>query len=1468
MLTSSSTRNAEIIHHRVIDTAIGLFKLHHPCLQQDTGSGLSSNPGGGGRLARKLREEPRRPNLVLLGIGHPLPTSDPLPNFVPSSVDGCGSDLVVVDELQPLYVVGTFCVLIVLPGFDAAHREQPLEGPTPVVRAAVPLLTDTSRGFSREEKVFLSRGIPEKGNTLASVRSSRATTTLDLGLSSFGSTHSEPVSPAQVPQRWTLWETTDNLAGASRQPKPLIGSRAKPTSSEAIQRSRSISPDKTLQVPVTHTDNPTSAGSRPEKLQVTFTGLPLSYRGRTSSPTSNPRPPTVEQKLSVSHSKRQRSSAPTISSPLTTSTKPQDYMMVEEGNSMEMRAGMERGYEMSPMAAIRLELEKEEEDEISIYTAAGMMAGRTALGKSDIVDRGVAMPPSSTPRFVLNKELLYELSFVTEKLQEALKQASELCEERTGYFKIDPRGVLFRVLKGTNDIGLINVAWVGLRRRIELALKTMEKYEAQYQNRLAIISSPTSTATELYEPLDRLESSSDQMRELFDRVPHFRDQLSESSQGKTKTFRSWSKLVPVPEEIIEAFPDRKPEKHPAIRYYDDKGRFIEIDYSLNREDDMERERTTRTEVQSGKQREVPPHLPAETWRGEESQSYPLPVDKRPDAEALLGSGTPFKGSSGMFDNIPFPPSMDIPSREGLPNVLHGLATPSGSLNNPFYSNPSSDGIGTGGIDSPDWRDRSSATVMTAHPATPGPAKPSYGTPWSHSPRRPLPATTGTAPGAMTSSTAGPSTSATGNVSKDLPGGNNGREGNGDSGSSGGGRLPYNQFPRQHHQDNNRGPPNPGDPPGGGGGPPNSGAENLEGYLRKFGLTERPRQFSSQRRANTTEAEKLEDFENLNGGVAEIPESSNQPMDGDRVLKECFAILQRRQRAPPVGGYPFQKNDHVTTKMGRLPPSPCKCCGSKNHWDKECPDWAVYLERAKRRANVTMTLRPEEESAYQSAYSVLLEQRLVDSPQQAEDFRSAAESLLKASHRELEEETRCKSADSSYTVGGSEDSKFGSSGIPLDPVKDIGNGLSEYKDNCNRKPSSELEGKFSKRRASFEEVRDEHWAAMAEKPKAKKHLIEELDDPSGNYEEEECQKEGPEAVETQSEGPHPESRQWANEDPTLETDFQEGEWKEAFTANLTQSETQSSGSESSDSLPPPKIDNVPVKLTKWRKHKPGSSAMGISVLAMKGWVGSTYNTRTDLRLDSCADITLISREFYDSLKSKPRLQQGKRMNLWQLTDKEASISGFVSIPVSIEEGAKVQFGRTHHTVQAEGVGRTKDFERLRQSVALANKFTKSKTHKREQARRRRRKTKLGEDARTIRAADDYKLKPHECHNILVEGNFKEEREWLVEKNLLSNHNGSMLAVPNVLISSRRPIIPISNPSDSPRYIRKGEVIGTITDPQEFFDNEQSSPGGSDLRKKAEAMAAIIRVSMNDPTDKADKDEESETEESTHPHGWRN
>ncbi|RDB26460.1 hypothetical protein Hypma_006020 [Hypsizygus marmoreus] len=171
-------------------------------------------------------------------------------------------------------------------------------------------------------------------------------------------------------------------------------------------------------------------------------------------------------------------------------------------------------------------------------------------------------------------------------------------------------------------------------------------------------------------------------------------------------------------------------------------------------------------------------------------------------------------------------------------------------------------------------------------------------------------------------------------------------------------------------------------------------------------------------------------------------------------------------------------------------------------------------------------------------------------------------------------------------------------------------------------------------------------------------------------------------------------------------------------------------------------------------------MGISVLSCRGWVGNTKNPSIDLRLDSGADITLISEEYYRSLISPPAMQQGLKMKLWQLMDKHASLKGFVRMPIFImdgngelieteaeayivpgmtvpillgedyhltydiniarntENGTSIHFAGTKYSIWVTNAEKTADFNKLRPSAYLSAHFVKAKIHRRNQAKRRK------------------------------------------------------------------------------------------------------------------------------------------------------
>ncbi|KAJ6469236.1 hypothetical protein DFH09DRAFT_1111217 [Mycena vulgaris] len=149
-------------------------------------------------------------------------------------------------------------------------------------------------------------------------------------------------------------------------------------------------------------------------------------------------------------------------------------------------------------------------------------------------------------------------------------------------------------------------------------------------------------------------------------------------------------------------------------------------------------------------------------------------------------------------------------------------------------------------------------------------------------------------------------------------------------------------------------------------------DNLESALKSLGISrERPKFVPRQAHFSATQEQAVEEQLEDSDKEDSTPE--------DAVLKQVYATLKDRKRAPPPGGYPFPKNDQIVTKLGKLPPGPCRLCGSEKHWNRECPHYVVYNEGVKRNANLASVAEPtEEDTMYQSVFTILLNQAVAKS----------------------------------------------------------------------------------------------------------------------------------------------------------------------------------------------------------------------------------------------------------------------------------------------------------------------------------------------------------------------------------------------------------------------------------------------------------------------------------------------------------
>ncbi|RDB15449.1 hypothetical protein Hypma_004156 [Hypsizygus marmoreus] len=658
------------------------------------------------------------------------------------------------------------------------------------------------------------------------------------------------------------------------------------------------------------------------------------------------------------------------------------------------------------------------------------------------------------------------------------------------------------------------------------------------------------------------------------------------------------------------------------------------------------------------------------------------------------------------------------------------------------------------------------------------------------------------------------------------------------------------------------------------------SDNLLPMLKKMGVNldiKKPPPWIQNRTVHSTE------FEEASTDVTSQSAINNEV--GGEMLKQVYQTFKKRQRDPPAGGYPFSKNDHVGTKMGRLPPSPCKVCGSKNHWDKECPDWDTFLATQKKSARWTVSENTDQqdlEDQYSSAYGTLRESRI------QEHLTISSQAGL-ADEKQEQSKSGFKTAvpDSPDLVGSQMRGDMGrKSGEIAEGRPQALNLESELASPITTRSSS------TTRRVEIEEIEDEDDIRDKLREVAKTHLIEGHEDEDNDY---------IELVNSSYQSKtHQKETDWDDEGRLSWKTRQVDQANEEDTVEDTKENVNAFNTETRYTLPnrsedddfswiTPSPDAPVLRIPKKRNTLSGQSAVGVSVLSMKGWVGSILNKPTDLRIDSGADITLISEDYYKTLISPPPLQTGLKMKLWQLTDKNASLKGYVRIPIIIEDeegqlieteaeayvvpgmtvpillgedyqltyelgtsrhvnvGTLVHYGSTPHRIRATPVGKTADFKRLRQSAYLNAHFVKTKLHKRNKKRKQLKRKRDSQEAKLVRASQDYKLRPHECKTIEVMGNLGEDREWVIEKNLMANDGQSFFAVPNVLISAAKPWVPVSNTSNHPRWIRKGDIIGSLEDPKEFFDKPKDLPALQKLHEMTAVISNMVTATMASTND---------------------
>jgi hypothetical protein len=312
-------------------------------------------------------------------------------------------------------------------------------------------------------------------------------------------------------------------------------------------------------------------------------------------------------------------------------------------------------------------------------------------------------------------------------------------------------------------------------------------------------------------------------------------------------------------------------------------------------------------------------------------------------------------------------------------------------------------------------------------------------------------------------------------------------------------------------------------------------------------------------------------------------------------------------------------------------------------------------------------------------------------------------------------------------------------------------------------------------------------------------------------------------------------------------------------------------------PPDPSSGRIVEAVKAKSHPPGYGSLGVHALHMKVAIGSPDAAAIKGRLDSGADITLISEEYYLGLGYLPKPREGLRMRLYALTG-EVKVLGFtrftmyaratdrtlisfeveayivrnMRVPLLLGEDfqmayelgttryssghCEIRIGQTERIIPASSAEAVDlGFEVCQVHAVRAKGFLQRTAVRREQTQ----VEKSGKDSLLqVLAAEDTLIRAGAVWNVRVIGPFTGREQWIVEKVVISTDDCSVLATPTTWANSTDPYIPIANPSTRPWYVHRGEIVGHLIKPNEFADKPKDVEHRARMMNTADAIRITV------------------------------
>ncbi|EPS96701.1 hypothetical protein FOMPIDRAFT_56857, partial [Fomitopsis schrenkii] len=466
-----------------------------------------------------------------------------------------------------------------------------------------------------------------------------------------------------------------------------------------------------------------------------------------------------------------------------------------------------------------------------------------------------------------------------------------------------------------------------------------------------------------------------------------------------------------------------------------------------------------------------------------------------------------------------------------------------------------------------------------------------------------------------------------------------------------------------------------------------------------------------------------------------------------------ATVQNKLNGPP-DGYSFPRNDSVVSR--KLPPSPCKVCGSDKHWDCECPNWVEFLvSRAKRAFAAGKDVSPDKDREYAQAYVNYVSSK---------------------------------------------------NGDPL-------NTLSSPVQGGSRDPLRTSSRSFKVSMVDIPDAEPLRWSLPSDSPHV---LLSDTEADEEDYRTAQLASVIDAALFAADESEQ--SQATSSPDMALPS-------RSAASASLPPCKDTFTGGAA---LPAPDVHVVQVPTS--RKHSPGLSTMGISALTMPICLASIEAKDVIALVDSGADISLISQECLEAIpeRARPRLHRGLRMKLFQLTNR-FFIDGFVRLPIFVEADngdwllmeveCYVVPNMTTPILLGEDFQVNYELGVTRRIASSSSLFIPTTGHSisasSSSSPRQRQKTKHSPLNTTAVAAVDATIRPHSCKRIPLANSLPAGTAWFVEKTVLGQADGACLLSTPTLIDAEHCWIAVSNPTDRPQCVCRGEALGPLHSAEGWF-----------------------------------------------------